>query len=792
MAIGTSERSPEATAAPVSISTLPLSNRTRARLVEAGIESVAELAEKTDADLLGLEGFGHTCLREVRSALQVLDLGGAESLVRPEDDAFPQDLPDALLATPLKSLPIPNRARRVFDREGFVNVGDFVSAGSLRLMALRNFGSTTLTAVNRVVNAAARAMHESDAGAESALGDFEKLASDPRFASMLGTTPVAALDLPRRARRACQELGLRTLKDLARISSAELLTRRNFGQATLRRIQSELERFLRENRFDRPDGFASLVDQLLGRLQAKERRLIELREGRSGRAPCTLTEAGESLEITESRACQIEHAAWSKLRRFAVGRIDEASNRALERLRAAGGVAEPTILLQDAWFAADAPPAEFVARMLVHLLPHKLARLCDGRLVATPAATLATLAARLKKRLNRGTDSQPLQDLSTEVLKGLDGLGANDSIVRALCEVLFRREVTSGPDGVTVVRTAAQGFSDDLDRILREAGSPLHFSEITRRIRSRPYSRGDLNEEQVRLRLCRDSRFVLIRRGLYDLRDRFALEPSVKLDLMERAHAFLKSTGRPTSVALLASEARGEARFAKITEFVLATLLRGDARFRHLGRGTFVLAGNAERSVSHVSEILEAVLTRAGGPLSYAELKRRVREQRHVSDGAISATLVGRGTFLRIARGMFDLASRYPFDDAVRARVATAALERIDRDGGVASLDALATDLHPALKLSSRPSGVLIGDVLRRQGGFQFLGDGYVCRAGDGSISGLADRAAAALKSEQEPLRPTTLARRLGLSAGGAVLLKRVLRDDARFTPLADGRYSLA
>src|SRR5690606_25687362 len=140
--------------------------------------------------------------------------------------------------------------------------------------------------------------------------------------------------------------------------------------------------------------------------------------------------------------------------------------------------------------------------------------------------------------------------------------------------------------------------------------------------------------------------------------------------LADGALAVLRREGRPTSVALVSQALREEHGFEELSEFVLAQVMREDERFTHLGRGTFVPAESGEERVLHVSEILCDVLRAAGGPMRYADLRRQVQERRRVSDGAISATLVGRDTFVRVARGVFDLAERHPYDDAERGRIA--------------------------------------------------------------------------------------------------------------------------
>lgn len=766
------------------VDALPLSNRTKCRLVEAGIETVAELDAKTDAELLALDGFGHTCLREVRSVLRFL--GDEATTQQPVSDRFPVDVDEELATTPLAHLPISNRARRVFEREQIVTVRDYLQRGEDHLLHLRNFGETSLRLVNRAIHAAA----ERDTTAPP-LPELDKIGDSTALGDALSHVPVSALDLPRRARRVCQELGLRTLRDLARVSGDDLLTRKNFGQATLRRIREEVDHFLALHERGAEVTFVDLLDSLFQRLQSKERQLVELRENRDGSGGKTLIEAGTALGITESRACQIEHSAWARLRRFSAGLTDGAGKRAAEFILRQGGVCSADDLATDAFFAPTRTNADFVARLLSRLVPHQVGQLPDGRLAALPAATLTTLGARLKKRLLRTARTMPLQRLTDEVLRGLDAGEHGPTIVRALCETLFHREVSATPEGEEQVRTSAQGLGDDLSRVLVEAGKPLHFRDIARKLTQPPCSRGDVDEEKVRLRLCRDPRFVLIRRGLYDLRERFHIEPERRAELATRSRAILLEAGRPTSVALIAGELARDPRFEQLSEFALAAILRDDAGFRHLGRGTFVVAEDTERSVLHVSEMLERFLLDAGGPLSYAELRRLVRERRQVSDGAISATLVGRDTFIRVERGLFDLAQRHPFGPSVRAALVKAAKTLLEAEGGVVSVDKVGAAVRgtlPGFDTTLHP--VLIGDLLRRSGDFQFLGSGFIALNDTTLEATLRRRAYELLRSVGEPLRPTTIARRLSLGSGAALLLKRLLKDSAQFNTLPDGRFS--
>jgi len=779
----------------VSVEALPLSNRTRSRLIDAGIHSVAALRDRSDEELLALRGFGHTCLREVRSLLRSLARGGTSGPIHESDGRFPTSLPESLSKSPIQNLPIPNRARRVFEREGIESVGDYIALGSEYLLQLRSFGETTYASVNRAIQAASAAaaeqadLDESDTPTESSqqawLRDADAVTDE--LDRELERVPVAILDLPRRARRACQELGLRTLRDLAHISSGDLLLRRNFGQATLRRIQLEVDRYLRHHETGRAETFAAALSALLGRLQEKERLLVEYREGGHGE-PLTLTQAGHGLEITESRACQIEHAAWAKLRRYAAPVMSVAADKAVEILMKAGAVAPAKLLRNDPYFADSSLSDEFLGRMVARLLPHRLTRLEDGRLAAVPAATLSIMATRLRKRLGRNSDSHPLGALALDVARGLDLGDRSDALVRALCEVLFHREICPDADGTLQVRTPTQGLGDDLRKILQAAERPMHFREIAGKLAAAPYRRRNVSEEKVRLRLCRDPRFLLIRRGLYDLVERFSIDPELRRKIADASLQRLRATGRPTSVALIGAQLREEPAFEGVNEFVLAAILRDDKRFSHLGRGSFVPADSRATDVEHVSEILVDVLKTHGGPMTYAELRAQVQERRQVSDGAISATLVGRELFLRVERGCFDLAERYPFDESARKKIAERSRFILRSGCTVSSLVDLTKELGDLIP--ERVGPVMVGDLLRRHGGFQFLSGGFVALPDAARDQDLKSRAERALRSEGEPLRPTTVARRLELGEAEMNLLRQLLKDKEYFLALPDGRIT--
>ncbi|MBV8598785.1 MAG: sigma-70 family RNA polymerase sigma factor, partial [Actinobacteria bacterium] len=59
------------------------------------------------------------------------------------------------------------------------------------------------------------------------------------------------------------------------------------------------------------------LTRALGMLGERERRVLELRYGLNGQAPCTLDEVGRAFNVTRERIRQIENQSLKKLRSLA-------------------------------------------------------------------------------------------------------------------------------------------------------------------------------------------------------------------------------------------------------------------------------------------------------------------------------------------------------------------------------------------------------------------------------------------------------------------------------------------
>ena len=87
--------------------------------------------------------------------------------------------------------------------------------------------------------------------------------------------------------------------------------------------ESEFGHFIEDDSEPLPDEVADLtlrneaLARVLGMLADRERRVLELRYGLNGEAPCTLDEVGRAFNVTRERIRQIENQSLKKLRALA-------------------------------------------------------------------------------------------------------------------------------------------------------------------------------------------------------------------------------------------------------------------------------------------------------------------------------------------------------------------------------------------------------------------------------------------------------------------------------------------
>jgi len=135
------------------ISDFELSVRSRNCLQAINIQTLGDLTQVTEPDLLNGRNFGETSLREVRDlmASHGLRIGQNIGTARYREPVFvaasltPQE--QAVYAMPLADLNLSVRARKCMARLGLTSVGELVQKSPDELLGSRNFGVTSLNEI---------------------------------------------------------------------------------------------------------------------------------------------------------------------------------------------------------------------------------------------------------------------------------------------------------------------------------------------------------------------------------------------------------------------------------------------------------------------------------------------------------------------------------------------------------------------------------------------------------------------------------------------------------------------
>lgn len=133
----------------VPITDFELSVRARNCLTKMNIRSLGDLVRKSEAELLSYKNFGETSLNEIKAILHSknLRLGmlPAEKMVAPPPELGSVD--PNLYGKPILELDLSVRSRRTMEALNIRSVGDLLQHSAEELLAMPNFGQTSLTEI---------------------------------------------------------------------------------------------------------------------------------------------------------------------------------------------------------------------------------------------------------------------------------------------------------------------------------------------------------------------------------------------------------------------------------------------------------------------------------------------------------------------------------------------------------------------------------------------------------------------------------------------------------------------
>ena len=141
------------------ISDFELSVRSRNCLKKMKIETIGDLLNITEVELLSYKNFGETSLREIKSILETktLRLGMAleeKQLLSAEISELSeaQDEDEGLLNKPIDDLQLSVRARKCLQKLDLRTLGDLTRKTDAELLGVKNFGVTSLNEIKKAIN----------------------------------------------------------------------------------------------------------------------------------------------------------------------------------------------------------------------------------------------------------------------------------------------------------------------------------------------------------------------------------------------------------------------------------------------------------------------------------------------------------------------------------------------------------------------------------------------------------------------------------------------------------------
>ena len=140
------------------ISDFELSVRSRNCLKKMKINTLGDLLNITEPELLSYKNFGETSLREIKSILEPrnLRLGMAIEEKHPSmeipDQTVAEDEDSGLLSKPVDNLQLSVRSRECLRKLNIHTFGDLVSKTDAELLACKNFGVTSLNEIRKAVD----------------------------------------------------------------------------------------------------------------------------------------------------------------------------------------------------------------------------------------------------------------------------------------------------------------------------------------------------------------------------------------------------------------------------------------------------------------------------------------------------------------------------------------------------------------------------------------------------------------------------------------------------------------
>lgn len=317
----------------------------------------------------------------------------------------------------------------------------------------------------------------------------------------------------------------------------------------------------------------------------REREIISRRFGLYDRKE-TLEQIGELLGITRERVRQLEKAILSRLKAFsgdALPHIGELEAEIIEHLKSMGNVARISDLAAkyiEIPSKIDNSRMTFIASLSPNL------SLVEDHDDYYPTVGMKSEHSEdtIKEKINQVVDAIVKVDepAKIEVIAGAMGHPEPEQ-VRALASASKKLASLNNRWGlIKWPLVNPKNIRDKIYVILYESGKPMHFSDLAKQIRNSTFKRRDVTTQAIHNELIKDSRFVLVGRGIYALKE-WGYNRGTVADVISEV---LKDAGKPLHRDEIVKQVL-QKRLVKETTILLN--LQGKPQFQRTSKATYGL-----------------------------------------------------------------------------------------------------------------------------------------------------------------------------------------------------------
>lgn len=323
--------------------------------------------------------------------------------------------------------------------------------------------------------------------------------------------------------------------------------------------------------------------------QDREREIISRRFGLSGKKE-TLEQIGELLNITRERVRQLEKAILLRLRIGAseghISELPAAEKLLIRNLTELGRIARTTDLA-DQIYGHKSTPAERARLTFLGAISHNLTTIDENDLyyaalgiaeygdVKTIHGRIDEIVAVIKEHKEPMTIDQ--------LDEALDNYEHPDHI-RALASVSKQLASLNGLWGLAKwPMVNPRNIRDKIFVVLEAKKEPMHFSDIAEAISKSEFRRKNVTIQAIHNELIKDSRFVLIGRGIYALSS-WGYKKGTVADIIT---SILKEAGEPLSREEIVKRVL---RARKVKETTVLLNLQNKQLFSKVDKDSYTLA----------------------------------------------------------------------------------------------------------------------------------------------------------------------------------------------------------